>query len=332
MPISGDKTCLIVPNYGSAFEGMLLTCLESVAQAAPGMRVHVAWQDMAAERVEALKKAYPDSRWTQCDFAISSDYVVRISAKTLLAEVAAKATIEDGFDRLVLMDSDILMRGPIDEAFADDFDVGFTDKPERWPLNSGVIFLRRDKACEFLRQWSGESRHICASKELLVEASSKERPYGGIDQMALFLMTAYERGRTGIVEREGIRYKALPCALFNETRSLPLPCPARFIHYKGGWHKILTRGTFYSPKRPMGDSLAMHQFYLKTALDGLCRVNDAAGRNWSLADWNLALPGYLDAETFEPRPLRILLARALAPFRKLAAGAKHLLRQLSICR
>lgn len=322
------KTCFLVPNYGSAFEGMLLACLESVARAAPGMCVYVAWQDMDGDKVAALQKAYPASRWVKTAFAVSKDYVVRISAKTRLAEVAAKAALADGFTQFVLMDSDILMRAGVTDAFAEDFDVGFTSKSERWPLNSGVIFLKGAKTLDFLRVWSAESARIGSSPELLAEASSKALPYGGIDQMALHLMTDFDRGRKGVYERDGFRYKALPCALYNETRSLPLICAARLIHYKGGWHRILTKGSFYTAKRPMGDSLEMHRFYLETALGGLRRVNQAAARDWSLAAWNLRLPPYLDAGTLELCPMRVLFERAKQPFQFGWRAAKALLRRL----
>jgi len=41
MTIADQKTCIIVPNYGAAFEGMLMACLESVAHASPGTRIYV---------------------------------------------------------------------------------------------------------------------------------------------------------------------------------------------------------------------------------------------------------------------------------------------------
>lgn len=322
-----EKTCLIVPNYGAAFEGMLMACLESVARQAPETLVYVAWQDMADDRVDALKRAYPNTRWIKSDFAISSDYVVRISAKTLLATVAAKVAIADGFGRLILMDSDILMRACADEAFAEDFDIGFTDKPERWPLNSGVVFMKSGRAEEFLHLWSAENSKICSSPTLLKEASSKERPYGGIDQMALYLMVAYEHGRESLIERGGIRYRALPCSVYNETRSLQLSCPAKLIHYKGGWHRILTKGAWYSSKRPMAASLEMHQFYLRTALDGLKRVNETAGRDWTLREWNLALPEYLDGISLNPIVTRVMKERMLSPLRYAVSGARHIVRR-----
>jgi hypothetical protein len=328
MTFAEEKTCLIVPNYGAAFEGMLLACLESAAQAVPGMRVYVAWQDMALDRVAALAKAYPDTRWIKSDISISGDYVVRISAKTLLAGLAAKKAVADGCERLVLMDSDIMVREGFSEAFEGDFDVAYTDKPERWPLNSGVIFMKAGKALEFLGRWSEESAKIGTSPELLKEASSKELPYGGIDQMALYQMTAYERGRSEIAEKDGISYKGLPCAIYNETRSLPVDCPAKLVHFKGGWHKILTRGAWYSPKRPMKDSLEMHQFYLRTALAGLKRVNEAAGRNWTLSEWNLAVPAYLDQTTLQPVPSQVIRERMLTPFRRVAAGVKFVARRV----
>jgi len=73
--------------------------------------------DMAEDRVVALSRAYPNTRWIRSSYAISEDYVVRISAKTLLAELAAKQAVADGYAQLCLMDSDILMRSRISDAF-----------------------------------------------------------------------------------------------------------------------------------------------------------------------------------------------------------------------
>lgn len=138
------------------------------------------------------------------------------------AQVAAAA---DG-DRLLLIDADMVILRPIDDIWDRPFDVAYTIRPRRFPLNGGVVFLRiSDRVRRLLADWTRENRR------LLTEQTASDvwpQRYGGINQASLATLLPEADAR-------GIALLQLPCAEWNcedTTWAKFNPAVTRILHVK----------------------------------------------------------------------------------------------------
>lgn len=136
---------------------------------------------------------------------------------------------EDG-QHLLLLDTDTMILGPLDSAWSEEFDFGYTVKTCRFPFNAGAIFLRVSNRCRaFMRWWRDENR-------LMYQDAAYHKPwyrrFGGMNQAALGKVLT-----DGVAERMGVRLATLPCAAWNcEDASWAAfdPRVSRIVHLKSG--------------------------------------------------------------------------------------------------
>lgn len=114
---------------------------------------------------------------------------------------------------LVLLDSDILLRGSLQPLFAYDFDVGLTWRSDHpMPVNGGLLVLhgrRPERSRAFFRRFL-EVYESCYA------ADGNAAWYG--DQLALCELVGLspqEIHRHELVERVGCRIRLLPCEVYN---------------------------------------------------------------------------------------------------------------------
>ena len=114
---------------------------------------------------------------------------------------------EDG-ERLLLIDTDTMILGPLDDAWAEEFDFGYTVKEGTFPFNAGVIFLRiSDRSRAFMRAWRDENRRMFEDP---ARHEPWRRRFAGMNQAALGkLLTEDAAGAAGV------RLGRLPCAVWN---------------------------------------------------------------------------------------------------------------------
>lgn len=262
----------VVSAYGDKYSGMLLTSVFSIisSQKKP-YTIRVYWQDISDAIMQPFRQAYSEHcEFTQTAFVLSEDPDSRISMKTLLWEKAVKEA-EDS--PLVLLDGDTLVNGDISHFFDEHFDIGFTVKDERVPINSGVLLVKTPKRCRlFFQQWREHTIAILQSKVSYDEAI---RAYGGIDQKAFADITGFQRGKEfyEIFDSESpLIAVALPCIVLNETRSVPVSAATLIYHFKGGWRFILTEGKPFTKNRSKKESFAMYLLYMKTFLKAAERL------------------------------------------------------------
>ena len=293
----------IVANYGTRHAGMLLAHLHSVTLSNPGVAITVYWQDIPEEICAALRIVAPQADFVRTHFDFASDPLQRISSKVLCWSRAAEEHASE--PRLVFCDSDTLVRRDLAPFFEHgDSDVILTSKPERVPLNSGVILARGGAATTaFFHAWRHETLAILSAPELFAQANDQTQPYGGTDQMSLYRMLPFREGVTQyLVSRQGqhTRVHLEPCAKLNETNSRPLEDSIHVVHYKAGWQRILLDGRPFSRFRPREASWDMLGYFLQTFTDALARVNAASSRRWNAADFGICWPWYYDRGAFNP--------------------------------
>jgi hypothetical protein len=290
----------IVASYGAKHVGMLLTHLHSIVQSHPTASAAVYWQDIPAPLVEALRAAFPRFDFHQTAFDFSKDFLLRISSKV---HSWCRAAEEHAGERdLCLADVDTLvLRDVVPFLAKDGADVVFTHKPDRTALNTGVILAHGNVATvAFFRVWRDRTLAICRDPELYAQANDYSLGYGAADQMALWQMLNYERGRADYtieVEGEYVHLRAEPCALLNETNSLPVTDDKHILHYKSGWQPILLQGRPFTRNRPRLASWPMFTLYLRRFRDALDALNSAAGTRFTAHDFGIVVPSYFDAET-----------------------------------
>jgi hypothetical protein len=142
---------------------------------------------------------------------------------------------------IVLIDSDIVINGPLDDLFAMDFDVGLTwrNDPEM-PLNGGVLFLghRRPAAGRaFFRRFF----------EIYAERYAEHEKWYG-DQLALRdCLTApiVDLRSPRVVEEQGCRILVAPCDAYNYSPPNRAKVIARrikgrpILHFKGARKRLM---------------------------------------------------------------------------------------------
>lgn len=279
---------------------MLLTHLDSIARSHPAAHVAVYWQDIPAAILEALRATFPRYDFICTDFDFSLDPVLRISSKVL---AWCRAVEEHASDpHLCLADVDTLVLRDVTPFFErDSADVIFTDKPERTALNTGVLLAHgRPAATAFFREWRDRTLEICRTPELYAQANDFSLGYGAADQMALWKMLGYQRGRADyeiVCGGKQVKLRAEPCAVLNETNSVPVTDDQHILHYKAGWQVILLQGRPFTRNRPREASWPMFTLYLtrfRKALEGL---NSAAGTHFTARDFGIVIPFYFEPAT-----------------------------------
>ncbi len=290
----------IVASYGAKHVGMLLTHLHSIARSHPSTRAAVYWQDIPARLLDAIRAAHPTYDFHRTEFDFSNDFLPRISSKVHAWCRAAEE--HAGEPELCLADVDTLVLRDVSHFLAkDDADVIFTHKPDRTALNTGVLLAHgRPATAAFFRTWRDRTLKIIRDPELYRQANDYSLGYGAADQMALWKMLGYERSRAEYsieCEGHGVRLRAEPCALLNETNSLPVTDDKHILHYKSGWQPILLQGRPFTRNRPREASWPMFTLYLRRFREALDGLNAAAGTKFTARDFGIVVPFYLETET-----------------------------------
>ena len=327
------KIRFITSAYGPDYGGMLLSLLYSIAKSHPGAAATVFWQDVS-ERDRFLPLAFPNVSFVEVERPMGTAAINRISNKTLLF---ADALRRHGDECLVLLDVDMLVIKPLDRFFVEhQEDVLFTYKNERWPLNTGILLVRPSpRVVGFFLAWAERTSEILRDPELVDQAASWEYPYGGPDQMSFSQLINFRPGqlRYNVACRgEQVTMAGVPCAELNETNSRPVTAQTRVIHYKGGWHPILLRGTDFTAHRPKSDSFEMYLLYLRTYKEAVANASHVLGLPARRLSGGIKIPFYLDRELKESSLLyRVFAIReaVLRPLRGRLRGARRRFRKLA---
>lgn len=201
----------VICAYGNSYIGMLLTTLESIASTHRDDSVSVFWQDMEEYKISLISKCYPKFEFNRTDFDLSRNLTHRIALKTLLWE-KAMLTLEDS--HICFLDGDTLVRKSIHPFFQSEFDITFTDKPEKFPLNTGVMLVKNSLASKkFFTAWKKETLAILKNPEKLKNSTSVSYPYGAPDQMSFYHLISYKQNLRNYhlsIEGDKVLLKAVP--------------------------------------------------------------------------------------------------------------------------
>lgn len=142
--------------------------------------------------------------------------------------------------RILLMDADTAILRDLDDAWALDFDVALTRRPQGFPYNGGVVFLRASRQVKhFLTAWCVVNEAMLADR---AEHLAWQKKYGGINQAALGKLL-----ETGAAA--GLKILDLPCPEWNcEDQSWALFGPqTRVLHVKSDLRLAIFRAPVMDP-------------------------------------------------------------------------------------
>jgi hypothetical protein len=150
--------------------------------------------------------------------------------------------------RICVMDSDMMITGPLDDVWAQDFDVAYTGQRGKLGLNAGVLFVRVSKQSRrFVCAWADKNHEMLESLRKLQEW---KRRTPGMTQPALMAVLNSPVSRT-------LRVLNLPCRIWNcEDVSWPaFGKHVKILHIKGRLRQAVFGGA-PSAKRLRLDALA----------------------------------------------------------------------------
>lgn len=101
-------------------------------------------------------------------------------------------SLDDG-DEVVLMDADTIVLGDLSPAFGEPYDIGWTWRPGRLPVNSGVVYLRcNDRSRAFMDAWVRRDTQLMNHRGL---ADHGRRKYGGANQASFMWLITHGGGQ-----------------------------------------------------------------------------------------------------------------------------------------
>ncbi|MCF7866685.1 hypothetical protein K9L67_00950 [Candidatus Woesearchaeota archaeon] len=283
-----NNVSFVIAVYGIKYSGMLLTLLYSIKVSNPEANTYVIFQDIDEDTIKILKTKFKRCHFIKTKFDFSKNKIERISSKTLMWFTAIKLIPKEN---LCFLDVDTLVLKDISGVFKKDFDVGFTYKNEHYPLNTGVLFIKRNrKTIKFFNEWKNQTFNIIKNKELFDIANSKEWPYGGSDQMSFYKLIDYKKDlKTYELKMNKIKLCAFECSEYNVTKSKKINEKQKIIHYKGGWQRVLLENKTFTKYRSLKDSKEMYFKYLTTYLTAIEYISNKKM-------FRLAIPAWADTK------------------------------------
>ncbi len=317
----------ITSVYGKKYGGMLLSLLYSIQTSNPNATVTVFWHDVSPN-IRILEKVFTQYEFIDVGVGHHSNLVDNIAEK---APLWAKAAHYYPDERIVLLDTDMLVIKDITHFFDEEFDIGFTYKhAEIYPINTGVILAHTTPpTLEFLDAWAQRTTEINNDPKLREQATTRAFPFGAPDQMAWWNMISFEKGTNKYkisIKNTELTIRGFSCQELNETNSCPITDITHIIHYKGGWHSILIDGTGFTSKRSREDSWEMYLLYLQTYKDALWYAAQSLPFRKLPKHMGITTPFYFDANLNEISFLYKLFLykeRAAVPIRNWVATIKQ---------
>lgn len=301
-----DNFRFVISTYGDRYVGFLLVVIFSIIKSNPKAQISILWEDIDFKKIDLITKVFSKVDFVKVDFKISSDPIKRISSKTIFWEHATNIYPDQ---ELCLLDSDMLVLKDISNFFSSPADIIFTYKDGLYPLNTGIMLVKNTKKiANFFSIWKKRTIEILNNKEDFDKANSLSFPYGGADQMSFYNIIGYRKNVNDYLVKVGddyLKFNGIPCAILNETRSVPVGSQTHVIHYKGGWRSILTEATNFTKNRPKKESFEMYLLYLKTFKEAFDIVQKYDS-SFSAKDFNITTPSYLD-ENFVENKFRYLI-------------------------
>lgn len=272
--------------YGNKHTPLVYTFIYSALQACPDYKIVIGYGDFPKFELRLLQIAFPG-----VDFVELANYTAdlnshasRASMKVKLWNQLFRNHLSNGEFGAFLDIDTVLLKSPF-EGLSDVGQLFLTRKIGKWPLNTGVVFVRKcEETQRVFSEWESETITILSSTRTNRKA---EQLSGGADQHALIELLEvsedirFEPISSSTRERFGVRVEFVPCGIYNQTESVPLDRDIKIVHFKAGWHRILLENAPYTKNRPEDTSSEMHDLWQAT----YSNANRLLYQNLNLIAW-----------------------------------------------
>lgn len=134
-------------------------------------------------------------------------------------------------ENIVLMDADTLVLRDLTSAFrGKSYDIAFTERPGKLPLNGGVVFVRpNERSREFFDRWCEIDQHLLENRQAFEIAKKRHH---GMNQASLVQL---------LDEEHGADIKRLPCRTWNNCDQTwhEFDETTAVLHVKGHFRELL---------------------------------------------------------------------------------------------
>jgi hypothetical protein len=252
--------------YGNKHTPFVHTFICSVLENCSSAQIVIGYSNFPEFELRLLEVTYPEVIFTQVNMSLEtlSTHAANASKKTHIWRELLEHQVSNG-DRALFMDIDTIMLGSPFEVFNSSEDIFVTRKSGKWPLNTGVIFVKKmPSTLELFQNWHDKTETIISSRNLNREA---EKMSGGADQYSLMELLQIHEAIRDTAKQDAfsskftLRIKFLNCSQYNETESVPFTKDLRIIHFKAGWHRILLSESKYTKNRPAKTSAEFHRIW-----------------------------------------------------------------------
>ncbi|MCK4325489.1 hypothetical protein KAW55_01895, partial [bacterium] len=228
----------ITAIYADNYLPMLWAHLQSIAHYHPKDPVSIFYEDISEYEIRILQESFPDYKFIRGPNLIPRGHLMeKIPLKIRYWSMACDVYPDEV---LCLLDCDTALCSNISSFIDRSFDVLYTWKDERFPLNTGVVIVEsKSQVCKFMKCWLKRIEEIIANPADFERAKELN---GAADQHALSeILNAqnYDGFIEKKIEREAVKFKGVACKYLNETNSVPITEDTHIIHYKAGWHPII---------------------------------------------------------------------------------------------
>ena len=254
--------------FGNNYLTFLYALIGSLDKSIASFKLNVFYKDIQVSYIEEIN----DSRINFIDlnsikFKNTKTIHHLISSKIYLWREAL-SYLPYG-ETVFFLDTDTIVNKNPAEKINFDFNILFTIKNEKRPINTGVIIVKNnDFVKDFFERWAKRTIEIIEDDNLLNIAISKNHPYGGADQMSFYELVNFNSYNNPFhLKSSHEKIFTLECENFNQTNSVKLNKQTYIYHFKGGWHDVILNGKTFNFKRTLKDSREMLIMFNKHLTD-----------------------------------------------------------------
>jgi len=244
--------------FGDSYLTFLYALIGSLEQNIVNYKLYVFYKDINVKNIEKIQSHRIDFiDLNSIKFKNISTINHLISSKIYLWREALNY-LPDG-ETVIFLDTDtIINKNPIN-SLDFDFNILFTIKNERFPINTGVIIVKNNLFTKsFIDKWAARTIEIIEDENLLDIAISKRQPYGGADQMSFYEMVNFNTYENPLIaQKSQNKIFTLECSKFNQTNSVKVDKDTFIYHFKGAWHNVIINGGTFTFKRNFMQSKEM---------------------------------------------------------------------------
>lgn len=244
-----------ISSYGHGYVPYLSVCLSSLVKNHPDDWIDVFIGDTPQHEIFLLRTQFSSVNFNEVPTSASQFNFSTQSIPAKLEHWAKYITNVPSDEIVAFFDADLLIYKNIKSSLPSDFDILYTWKNEKWPLNTGVLIVKASsKVVSFTQEWYQKTIALISDFKKLQQAIQTS---GAGDQHTLLeMMDAVKPNPIpkGCWTKEykfgEIAFYGASCEELNQTNSVTLESGAKIFHYKSGMRPVILEDGNFTKYRP----------------------------------------------------------------------------------